>query len=57
LQAQVDNIGSLHLGTFAKKAFGMLIPEVHAILKDPKHQGVKNILLAGVEVMSNTSSV
>jgi len=49
LQAQVDTIGTLHLGTFPKKAFGMLIPEVDAILKDPKHQGIKNILLAGVE--------
>jgi len=49
LQAQVDTVGNLHLGTFPKMAFGMLIPEVKAILKDPKYQGVKNILLAGIE--------
>lgn len=49
LQAQVDTIGDLHLGTFAKKAFGMLIPEIESILKDTNYQTVKNILLAGVE--------
>jgi len=49
LQSQVDNLGELHLGTFAKKAFGMLIPSVEAILTDPKYQNIKNIVLAGVE--------
>jgi len=49
LQVQVDTLGSLHLGTFAKKAFGMLIPEVDAILKDPKHRNIQNVLLTGVE--------
>jgi hypothetical protein len=50
LQAQIDSIGDLHLGTFPKEAFGMLIPEVDSILKESRHQNVKNILLCGIEV-------
>jgi len=45
----VQDLGPLHLGTFEKTRFSMVIPQVEAILKD---HHFRSILILGIEVRS-----
>lgn len=46
-ELNVDELGSLHLGTFDKTLFSMVIPQIDAILKD---HGFESVLIVGIEV-------
>jgi hypothetical protein len=44
-----NDLGSLHLGTFDKTLFSMIIPPVEAILKE---RDFKSVVILGIEVRS-----
>ena len=48
-ELNVQDLGSLHLGTFDKTLFSMVIPPVEAILKE---HGFNSVLIVGIEVSS-----
>ena len=46
-ELDVARLGPLHLGTFDKSLFSMVIPQIDAILKEHKFESV---LIVGIEV-------
>lgn len=46
-ELNVNDLGPLHLGTFDKTIFSMLIPPVEAILKE---RDFKSVVILGIEV-------
>ena len=47
LELGIENLGSVHVGTWPKKKFSMWIPEIEAGLKERQ---IKNVVLVGLEV-------
>lgn len=46
-ELNIQDLGSLHLGTFDKTLFSMVTPPVEAVLKE---RDFKSVLILGIEV-------